>query len=90
LIDLMLGSLGAGLPAELISFDEASSTFDVYVDAQALPSSAVLHLDRISDQFDFGSVVLDSAYEFSNWGVEIYIVAPNVVSGVPTPDKPMP
>lgn len=74
------------------AFDASASSFDVYVDATAKPVSASLQLTTDADTDEFGTINLTSSYTFSNWGVEIYIVAPVVAPnaggddvGVPQP-----
>jgi hypothetical protein len=78
-LSALLGTLFAGLsklPTGLGSFDTASSSFDIWVDADAVPVSANLKLATGNNPTDFGVISMDSSYEFSNWGAEIYIVAP--------------
>lgn len=78
-LSALLGTLFEGLsklPTGLGSFDTASSSFDIWVDATAHPVSAKLTLATGANPTDFGVISMDSSYEFSNWGAEIYIVAP--------------
>ena len=95
---LNVANVAAGLFGGLInglgtvSFDPASSSFDVYVDADAKPVSARLQLTTDADPDEFGTINLTSSYAFTNWGAEIYIVAPVVAPnggggdvGVPQP-----
>jgi hypothetical protein len=78
-LSVLLGTLFGGLtilPTGEIAFDTTSSSFDIWVDASAQPVSAKLKLATGADRTEFGVMSMDSSYEFSNWGAEIYIVAP--------------
>jgi hypothetical protein len=76
LFGTLFNGLSSGLPGGPVSFDAASSTFDVVVDAQARPVRATLNLATGPNPTEFGTISLTSTYEFSNWGAEIYIMAP--------------
>jgi hypothetical protein len=76
LFGTLFNGLSSGLPGGPVNFDEASSTFDIFVDAQARPVRATLNLATGPNPTDFGTISLTSTYEFSNWGSEIYIVPP--------------
>lgn len=76
LFGTLFNGLSNGLPGGPVSFEAASSTFDIYVDAQARPVRATLNLATGPNPTDFGTISLASTYEFSNWGADIYIVPP--------------
>jgi hypothetical protein len=95
-----LTGIANGLFSSLVGSDQGptqfageDSSFDVYVDATAHPLSATLNLSTGAEPSDFGTISMTAEYVFSNWGIEMYIVAPPVVNqpdqpGVGIPEKP--
>jgi hypothetical protein len=56
------------------TFDQTSSTFDVWTDAYGQPIEAAL--DVRPGAVVFNGFAMTATYLFSNWNAEIYIVPP--------------
>jgi len=69
------GETDGAMPG-VVRFAPETSTFDFYVDAQGRPVSAALELASAQNANDFSGPSVSSTYQFSNWGAEIYIIAP--------------
>jgi hypothetical protein len=68
------------------TFDQQSSTFDVWTDMAGQPIEAAVEVKP--GEVVFGGFSMSATYRFSNWNAEIYIVAPQdllVVDRLPQP-----
>lgn len=72
---LVAGTFLGGTDGFGETFDQASSTFDVWTDATGQPTEAALDVKPGAVVFD--GFAMTATYRFSNWNAEIYIVPPH-------------